>query len=344
MPKKAFALIFITIIASLLLAACQPSSAISEIECSKAEVLCVGLVTDLDGINDHSINQLAWAGAQQAQAEKIVGWVKYIETVDAKDYYQNISSLAADGYNIIVTVGEKNSEITSLAANNYPEILFIGVDQNYSETRPNLTGLIFQNDQTGFLAGALAAQVTKTGVIAGVFGTDSDPTIVQYKEGYEAGARYINPNINVITTYHPGDKDAAITDAEWGATSTSYVIQSGADVIFSAGGKVSNGALLEAARHSGLYCIGVNYDQWETFPEAHSCLLSSVMRQVTQGVFEILKLAKEANFPSGNYIGGSGLAPYHDFENAIPQEVKEQITKIAGGLASKTITTGVISP
>ncbi len=344
MPKKAFPLIFITLITWLFMAACQPKSAISEIDCGKAEVLCVGLVTGLDGVNDHSINELAWEGVQQARAEKIVDWVKFIETVDAKDYYLNISSLAAAGYDIIVTVGEDNSEVTSLAANKFPEIQFIGVDQDQTETLPNSTGLVFRNDQTGFLAGALAAQVTKTGTIAGIFGADLDPTISAYKEGFAAGARYINPNINIITTYHPVDQDSVINDAEWGAISASQVIQNGADVVFGAGDKISYGALLEASRHSGLYCIGINYDQWETFPEARSCLLSSAMRQVNQGVFAILKLARDGNFPSGNYIGTSGLAPYHDFENAIPQEVKEQITSITGGLANKTITTGVVSP
>ncbi len=344
MPKKAFTLIFIILIPWLLLVACRPVAAISEIDCFKSEVLCVGLVTSLEGIADHAINQLAWEGVLQAQAEKAVDWARYIETVDAKDYYQNISRLAAAGYDIIVTVGEQNSEFTRLATDNYPSILFIGVDQHPTEKRSNLTSLVFENDQTGFLAGALAAQVSKTGKIAGIFGTNLDSNVTAYKDGYEAGARYVNPNIKIITASPAEDKDTASTDAKWGATSASQAIQNGADVVFGAGGKATDGALIETARHSGIYCIGLNYDQWVTFPEVHPCLVSSAVIQVTQGVFNILKLAREANFPSGIYTGESGLAPYHDFDNAVPKEVKLQSISIADGLADHTITTGVVVP
>jgi basic membrane protein A len=77
-----------------------------------------------------------------------------------------------------------------------PDVYFIGIDQFQGAALPNLTGLVFPEDQSGFLAGALAAQLSKTGTIAAVLGTDLVPPVVAFKEGYELGAKYINPDIN----------------------------------------------------------------------------------------------------------------------------------------------------
>jgi basic membrane protein A len=182
--------------------------------------------------------------------------------------------------------------------------------------------------------------MTKTGTVAAVLGTDLVPPVVAFKEGYEAGAKYINPSINIISTYHPGGLDVAFTDPEWGATTAAQAIQNGADVVFGAGGKTGNGALIEVASHAGLFCIGVDSDQWETVPEAHPCLLSSAMKLITPGLFDLIKGAKAGTFPAGNYYGAAGLAPYHDFDSVIPQAVKDKIKTIAAGLLDGSITTG----
>jgi basic membrane protein A len=111
-------------------------------------------------------------------------------------------------------------------------------------------------------------------------------------------------------------------------------------VVFGAGGKTGNGALIETAGTAGLYCIGVDSDQWETVPEAHPCLISSAMKLITPAVFDLVKLAQEGNMPSGNYYGAAGLAPFHDFDSTIPQDVKDLIDSTAAGLLDGSITTG----
>jgi basic membrane protein A len=132
----------------------------------------------------------------------------------------------------------------------------------------------------------------------------------------------------------------AFTDPEWGATTAAQAIDQGADVIFGAGGKTGNGALIEVASHPGLYCIGVDSDQWETVPEAHPCLVSSAMKLITPGVFDLVTASTKNSFPSGNYFGAVGLAPFHDFESKVPQEVKDKLSEIEAGIASGEITTG----
>jgi basic membrane protein A len=339
MYKKLSSLINILVATTILLVACQ-SATPTEVDCTRVEFLCIGLVTGLDGIDDKSFNQSAWEGVLKAQSEKVADSVQYIETIDAKDYDQNIATLAQAGYDIIVTVGEKYTAATTSAARNYPGTLFIGVDQPQAEILPNLAGLVFHEDQSGFLAGALAAQLTKTGTIAGVFTTDQVPSMIALKQGYEAGAKYINPNIKVISTYYPRSSEVTLSDPRWGASMAAQAIQNGADVIFGAGDKTGNGALIETASHPSLYCIGGNTDQWETTPAAHPCLVSSAMKLVTPGVFDIIESARDGTFPAGNYFGTSGLAPYHDFNSVIPQSVQEKINQIDTGLNGGTIATG----
>jgi len=111
-------------------------------------------------------------------------------------------------------------------------------------------------------------------------------------------------------------------------------------VIFGAGGKTGNGALIETAANKGVYCIGVDTDQWETVPEARPCLISSAMKLITPGVFDLISKAKEGNFPAGNYVGEVGLAPFHDFDAQIPAEVKAKIAEIDKGLRDGSISTG----
>ncbi len=337
MSKKTLILFVLLMVAVLALAGCQ--TAATEADCADADVLCVGLVTDVGEVDDKSFNQSAWEGVQRAEAE-LGALVEYVETKDAKDYAANIGLFADKNYDVIVTVGFALGEATAAAAAQYPDIKFIGVDQFQGAAIANVAGLIFPEDKAGFLAGALAAQMTKTGTIAAVLGTDLVPPVVAFKVGYENGARYINPNINIISTFHPGGMDVAFTDPEWGASTAKQAMDQGADVIFGAGGKTGNGALIEVAANAGKFCIGVDTDQWGTVPEAHPCLISSAMKLITPGVFDLIKAAQEGSFPAGNFLGATGLAPYHDFDSVIPADVKAKINELDEALKSGALATG----
>lgn len=210
---------------------------------------------------------------------------------------------------------------------------------------PNLTGMVFHEDQSGFLAGTLAAQLSKTGIIAAVLGTDLVPPVVAFKEGYKAGGRYINPDIRIISTYHPGEIAQAFTDPEWGAATAKQALDQGADVIFGAGGITGNGTLQEVASAPGagtdVLCIGVDTDQWETLPVVQPCLVSSAMKMITPSVVDlILTYANEGKMTAGNYFGGAALAPFHDFEDKISQEVKDKLAEIAAALEDGSLSTG----
>lgn len=313
-----------------------------------AAAIKIGLVTDVGRVNDRSFNQSAWDGVKEAGAALGLtegDGFKYIETQDAKDYADNIGQFVDAGFDVIVTVGFALGEATTAAAKANPDTYFIGVDQFQGEALPNLTGLIFHEDQSGYLAGALAAQLSKTGTIAAVLGTDLVPPVVAFKEGYEAGALAINPDINILATYHPGEISQAFVDPEWGAATAKQALDQGADVIFGAGGNTGNGALQEVAAAAGagtdLFCIGVDTDQWETLPAAHPCLISSAMKLITPSVVELIgTYAADGTMISGNNYGGAGLAPFHDFESTVPQEIKDKLAEIDAGLKDGSISTG----
>jgi basic membrane protein A len=303
------------------------------------ESVNVGLVTDVGRVDDKSFNQSAWEGAQQA-AEELGGEANYIETTAATDYMNNIQQHINGGANVVITVGFALAEATAEAARANPDVVFIGVDQFQGETICNLTGLVFHEDQSGFLAGALAGLLTETGTIAAVLGTDQVPPVVAFNEGFRNGAAYTNPDVNVISTYHPGGLDVAFTDPEWGAQTARQALDNGADIIFGAGGQTGNGALIETARQEGALCIGVDTDQWETVPEAHPCLVTSAMKLITPGVVDLVKQAADGTIQGGNFFGDVGLADYHDHTDRVPDEVKAQIEELTEQVLAGEVETG----
>ena len=340
--KKTYFILSAVLMVALLLSSCSSAASVDNLtaeECSKPEVFCVALVTDVGEVDDKSFNQAAWEGVQQAKAD-LGAKINYVETKDAKDYGTNIALFADQKVDVIVTQGYALGPATLEAALKYPDVIFVAGDQFQAEVVPNVTGLVFNEDKAGFLAGSLAALLSESGTVAAVLGTDLIPPVVAFKVGYENGAKYIDPNINIISTFHPGGLDVAFTDPEWGATTAKQAMDQGADVVFGAGGKTGNGALIEAAGNEGKYCIGVDLDQWVTVPEAHPCLVSSAMKMIVPGIFNLINMAKEGNFPGGNYFGEVGLAPFHDFEDEVPDDVKATLDEIRAGLLDGSIPTG----
>ncbi len=334
--KKLYIVLAVLLVAAMLLPACGPTAP----DCSKPETLCVGLVTDVGKIDDKSFNQSAWEGVKQAEKD-LGAIVNYIETTDSKDYDKNISTFADEKYDVIVTVGFGMGEATAAAAAKYPNVKFIGVDQFQETAIENVAGLNFPEDNAGFLVGALAAMMTKTGKVGAVLGTDAVPPVWRFGEGYRAGVAYINPDVEVFLVYHNDvGFDKTFVDPEWGAQTANSMIDQGADVIFGGGGKTGNGAV-EAAAQAGAYAIGVDTDQYYTLPNAAPRLLSSAMKMITPGVFDLIKLAKEGTFPAGNYFGAAGYAPYHDLDGEVPADVKTKMEEINAGLLDGSIKTNV---
>jgi basic membrane protein A and related proteins len=334
----------------MVLPACAPAS--STPDCKSADVFCAALVTDVGKVNDKSFNQSCWEGVQQAKTDGVADQIQYIETTDAKSYGPNIAQFADAGYDAIVTCGFNLTEDTYAAAKKYPNIKFIGVDQFLSkdDTHPdwplaNLTGVVFPEDQSGFLVGALAAAMSKTHKIGAVCGTDLVPPVWRYGEGYKAGAAYADSKLGTTTEvnviYHSDvGFDKTFVDPEWGATTANAMMDQGVDVVFGCGGTTGNGAVTAAAQRK-LFGVGVDSDQYYTLPEAAPQILSSAMKPIAPPVAAEIKAAKDGTSTGGLYTGPSGYAPYHDLDSQVPANVKTMMEEILKGLNDGSITTNV---
>jgi len=322
-------------------------------DCTQATVFCVGDVTDVGHVDDKSFHQSTWEGVQNAMKDGYADWVQYIETSDSKDYAKNIATFGDAGYKVIVTTGFNLTEPTYAAAKLYPKTLFIGVDQSITKDAnhpdwplPNLVGLVYNEDQSGFLVGALAAMMSKSHSIGGVFGTDAVPPVWRYGEGYRAGAAFEdakNGTKTTVTNVYHNDVgfDKTFTDPTWGATTAQSMIDKGADIIFGGGGITGNGAVDKAASDKVL-AIGVDSDQYYTLPEADAYLLTSALKPIPAPLEALIKLAKQGQFPAtGTYIGAAGFAPYHDTASQVPANVDAEMQALVKGLADGSIKTNV---
>ncbi|MBI3162458.1 MAG: BMP family ABC transporter substrate-binding protein [Chloroflexi bacterium] len=342
--KKLYVFMALLVVASMALSACGGGAPTAE-DCSKEDVFCVGLVTDVGKVNDKSFNQSAWEGVQQAQAEGNADVVQFIETADAKDYAKNIAQFGDAGYDVIVTVGFGLGEATNAAAATYPNVRFIGVDQFNAETVAGVSGLNFPEDNAGFLVGALAAAMSESHKIGAVCGTDVVPPVWRFGEGYKAGAAYADgmngTTTEVFVVYHSDvGFDKTFTDPEWGATTAKSMMDQGADAIFGCGGLTGNGAV-SAAAQAGKYGIGVDKDQYFELTDAAPRMLSSAIKLITPGVAKLIAAAKAGTLEDGNVFGDAGYAPYHDLDSSVPDEGKKMMEELNKGLLDGSIKTNV---
>jgi|SRR5438874_5935398 len=311
----------------------------------------VGLVTDVGKLSDKSFNFDSYKGVQDAQADSsLCVQGRAIESSTEDDYPKNIGQFVDGNYNLIVTVGFKLGDATIKAAKANPNIKFVMVDNaDFSDkTVPaNLLGLLFKEDQPGFLAGALAGLLTKTNVIGAVAGLQTVPPVVHYVQGYENGAKYTNPNVKVLKIYQPESGAKDFNDPDWGKQQGVTFIGQKADILFGVGGNTGNGALL-AAKEANKMCIGVDVDQFVSYPDVDSCLITSAEKHLDLAVKTAIANAVHGQFKNGVLTfeianDGIGLAPYHNFDSQISPDVKAKMQDIQAKLKSGAITTGVTS-
>jgi basic membrane protein A len=319
--------------------------------CSKAPYK-VGLVTDVGKLSDKSFNFDSYNGVLDAQADTSLGVSgKAIESSVESDYSKNIQTFIDQKYCMVVTVGFKLGDATIKAARANPNVGFVMVDfGDYAElgkvSHPgNLLGIGFREDQPGFLAGALAGLLTKTNVIGAVAGLKTVPPVVRYVEGYAAGAKFTNPKVKVLSIYQPESGAKDFNDPDWGKQQGVTFIGQGADVLFGVGGNTGNGALV-AAKEAGKMCVGVDVDQYISYPDVASCLITSAelrLRVVVKlAITSMVKGTWQPGLQTFDLTNdGVGLAPYHDWDSKISADIQAKVADITAKLKAGTITTGV---
>lgn len=310
-------------------------------------------VLDTGGENDRSFNEFTLKGAREAAEAAGLEFAHIVSESDA-DYEKNINNFVDEGCGLIITVGFLMGDATAVAARANPDVQFaivdvsyfpgLGCDENvadcYSEEGglSNVTSLMFAEDEVGYLAGTLAGCMSETGVIGSVSGMEIPP-VVKFVVGYQNGARSQNPDIETLNVYIPDFNDPA-TGKQAGETQ----LGEGADVIFGVGGNTGNGGLL-AAHEAGLMAIGVDVDQYNTYPEIQGSLITSAAKNMDVAAGEAVTAFANDELQAGINLAtvsnsGVGLAPYHDWDSKIPADCKAAVDEAQSGLANGSISTG----
>ena len=262
----------------------------------KAPACRVGIVFDVGGRGDKSFNDSAYQGLQKAIKELPIEG-RFLEPGEGADREAALRLLAAQGYDLVISVGFIFSDDLRGVAADYPNLHFAGIDYalavdaqgNPMPPPDNISALKFKEDEGSYLAGALAAVQSKTGKV-GFVGGMNIPLIKRFEAGYTAGAKAVNPNIQVTANY-AGVNSAAFKDPGKGKELGNAQYNSGVDVIYHASGSTGLG-VFEAARELNKnatdkkYAIGVDADQAHEAPEV---VLASMVKRVDVAVYRIIQ-------------------------------------------------------
>jgi basic membrane protein A len=324
----------------------EPSAAPEGITCDTP--ISVGLVTDVGRVNDKGFNQSAYEGMEAAKAEAPTCFeTEYIETTSQSDYAPNIAQFTDSGSDVVIGVGFLLGDALGDAAKANSDIKFISVDgvpnPGHDESwMTNGESLFFAEDEAGYLAGVLAASLSKSGHIGVVGGLVVVPPVERFVEGYINGAKSVNPDIQADFVY-----TTSFVDPPQGSNAAQQMIDSGADIIFGAGGLTGNGALEAACQADGVLAIGVDTDQYETLPSVQSCIVSSATKNIVEAVKNSLLRIAQDQFTPGFHTDnaatkGIGLAPFHDKDADVPADVRALLDETFAGLADGSIKTNVV--
>jgi basic membrane protein A len=289
---------------------------------SSGKTIKVGLVTDISGLNDRGFNHLSYVGLKRAQAELGVQG-EVFQTKAAQEYVPNLSTFPRRGYDLTVGVGFTEAIAIDTVANTFPKSNFTIVDVDQTEEPhkpPNLLGLLFKEQETGYLVGYLAGLEEKRRPgkdVIGSVGGEKQPPVDRFIAGYRAGARAADPGITLLNGYSQDFADLAKCKQI-----ALNQIEQGAGVVFQVAGGCGLGAL-DAAKEKHVWGIGVDADQ--SFLGPH--ILTSAVKRVDTAVFDAIKLVKDGKFRGGNITFGlkdNGVA----IGKISPKVPKSEVAKV----------------
>ena len=325
----------------------------------------IGVLADIGSLTDKNFNEYTNKGAQDGASAIGAATPAAVVPKDASEYKAKIQSFVDQKYDVIITVGFNLAGATTCAAQQNPGIKFIGVDQSpicvteagkldttfackgaAKTLLPNYTSIAFKEDQAGYLAGIVAASVSKTGTIAAVGGTTLCGPCVRYIQGYELGAKSVNANVKVVIAYVTRDfSKAAFHDQAGGKTFAQSMLATNKDidVIFQVAGETGNG-VIDAACAANIWAIGVDVDQFLSYPAADKCILTSAEKSLVLSVSSDLKALAAGTLPAGDQTWGAaqdgiGVSDFHDKASQVPATVQGLIDTAFAAMKAGTLVT-----
>jgi basic membrane protein A len=295
----------------------------------------VGMAYDVGGRGDQSFNDSAAAGMDKATAEfGMTSDESEAENGEAENAREErLRTFADNGFDPIIAVGFAYAPALTKVAEEYPDVHFAIIDDSSLADVPNVASLVFAEEQGSFLVGAAAALKTESDHIGYIGGVET-PLLQKFEAGYVAGAKAVNPDITVDTTYLSQPPDfSGFGDPAKGKTTAQGMYDAGADIVYAAAGG-SGAGVFEAASESGTKAIGVDSDQYNTAdPSVKDVIMTSMLKNVDVAVYEYLKQVSDGTFPAGvttydlsvNGVGYSTSGGFIDDITSKLDDYKQQI-------------------
>jgi basic membrane protein A len=297
----------------------------------QAESIKAGVVTDIGGLNDRSFNALANKGRKDAQAE-LGAETRVLVSDSNADYVPNLTTLAQQQFDLIVPVGFLMADATNTVASKLPDAKFAIVDfsaAGLKDKPKNVEGLLFAEQEAGYLAGYLAGLWAKdnNAKVVSTVGGQKIPPVDHYIAGFQAGAKKAYPQIQTLNAYSQDFVDQAKCKEI-----ALDQISKGSKVVFQVAGGCGLGAL-DAAKQEGVQGIGVDADQG--YLGEH--ILTSALKRVDVAVFNAIKRVQDGTFKGGTDVlhtlenDGVGLGEIGPAGQKYADQVQQVQEQIAAG-------------
>src|SRR6476646_1506978 len=342
----------------------SPEASASASAATKSD-LKIGVVTDVGTVNDKNFNEYTFVGAQQGAAAIGADPPPVVVPTSDADYAPLIQAFVNQNFDVIVAAGFNLVPATAAAAKANPDIWFIGVDHapcinatgdvdptfadcsgDVSKLLPKYIAINYAEDQAGYLAGIVAGLATKSNTIGAVGGVSLCGPCIRYMQGYELGAKSVNPNV-VVKTAFVSDSDFKVGFADQAAGKTfgdQFITQNkGLDVLFQVAGLTGNG-LVDAACAAKINAIGVDVDQHESYPASQACILTSAEKHLALSVNDSIVAIADGSAKGGlTYFNakndGIGVSPFYDAASKVPADTQAKLDAALAGMKDGSLKT-----
>lgn len=341
---------FVSIVgaAALVLAGCgSPPAEDADGGSEAGEDFKACMVTDSGGVDDRSFNQTSWDGIQQAEEEFGIE-SSVLESNSNADFQPNLNQFMQQDCGLIVTVGFLLADATEAAATESTDQNFAIVDHVYEEQVDNIKPLVFNTAEAAFLAGYLSAGMSESGKVA-TYGGIKIPTVTIFMDGFAQGVDHYNEqndgNVEVLG-WNPDSQNGSFTgdftDQNKGKTLTENFIRQGADIVMPVAGPVGLGTAAAAQEDGDVNVVWVDTDGCVSAEQYCDVFLTSVMKGMDVAVKDVVETTMDDEFDSEPYIGtleneGVQLAPFHEFEDEVPDELKSELEEVESQIVSGDI-------
>ena len=306
-------------------------------------------VSDAGGWDDKSFNESAYNGLKAAQ-DSLGIQINTAESSSDTDFVPNVEAMVSDGCTLIIGVGFNLEQAIHKSAEQNTDLHYALVDSSFTDGQETVTlengrPLLFNTAEAAFLAGYAAAGMTNTGKVA-TFGGMKIPSVTVFMDGFVDGVDAYNKakgtSVQVLgwdKATQNGSFTQDFDNQTLGKEQAQQFISQGADIIMPVAGPVGLGAAAAAKADGNTWIIGVDSDWYEANPDYSSIVLTSVMKEIGASVEQTIKDSVEGKFSSDPYVGtlangGVSLAPFHDFDAKVSDELKADLAKLTEDIKS----------